>query len=313
MAITGTGTPPQQYRTVYNPIEYVLTSDKTPEPRFKYVIEVYDGATLLGTLRVPADPNSYGRCDIQGIAENYLTKDLGAINTTATGDAFTDNPNSYKEFTVKFGEEYETGGVVVVTMYPAFDEDIITFNGSLPNYRGSDLNFVDYQVTDYYLNYIRDSSARKWLTNAPKGSGINAADNQSVELTDEGWTYFLYSATYPTIDGYDLQTYNSSGVLTGTNTINNTVSPLTDVKMLKIPTAPNSINNIIPAQITGLGPQPLIASTDTSYKIILRDNAPSIVSETLWFNIDSECRYETRRLEFLNALGGFDCFNFTKA
>ena len=32
----------------------------------------------------------------------------------------------------------------------------------------------------------------------------------------------------------------------------------------------------------------------------------------MFFNIDSECRYETRRLEFLNSLGGFDYFNFTK-
>ena len=82
MAITGVTHEPQQYRTVYNQIEYVLTSNQTAQPRFKYVIEVYDGATLLGTLRVPADPNNYGRCDIQGIAENYLTKDLGAINST---------------------------------------------------------------------------------------------------------------------------------------------------------------------------------------------------------------------------------------
>jgi hypothetical protein len=86
MAITGVTNIPQQYRTVYNPIEYIITSNKTPEPRFKYVIEVYDGVTLLGTLRVPADPNNYGRCDIQGIAENYLTKDLGVINTTETNN-----------------------------------------------------------------------------------------------------------------------------------------------------------------------------------------------------------------------------------
>jgi hypothetical protein len=36
------------------------------------------------------------------------------------------------------------------------------------------------------------------------------------------------------------------------------------------------------------------------------------VSEEIWFNVDSECRYETRRLEFLNSLGGFDGFIFTK-
>jgi len=312
MAITGTGTPPQQYRTVYNPIEYVLTSDKTAQPRFKYVIEVYDGVTLLGTLRVPADPNNYGRCDIQGIAENYLTKDLGAINTTATGDAFTDNPNSYKEFTVKFGEEYETGGVVVVTMYPAFDEDIITFNGSLPNYRGSDLNFVDYQVTDYYENFTENTTGRKWLTNSPKGSGANKSDNQSVEITDEGWVYFLYDHTGNPITTTQYTLYNSAGGIVSTNSTDNNVSSLTDKSMLKIPCSPNTINNINPTEFTSVTVQPIVTGSVSSYRILLLDTISSVVSEALYFNVDSECRYEVRRLEFLNALGGFDCFNFTK-
>jgi len=311
MAITGTGTPPQQYRTVYNPIEYVITSDKTAQTRFKYVIEVYDGATLLGTLRVPADPNNYGRCDIQGIAENYLTKDLGAINSTETADAFTDNPNSYKEFTVKFGEEYETGGVVVVTMYPAFDEDIITFNGSLPNYRGSDLNFVDYQVTDYYENFTENTTDRKWLTNAPKGSGVNKSDNQSVEITDEGWVYFLYDHGSNPVDRVQCITYDSSGSVIDTFDIDNKVSSLTDKSMLKIPCSPNAINNIDTSEFS-VGTQPVITNSVTSYKIFLLDTIASVVSEELYFNVDSECRYEVRRLEFLNALGGFDCFNFTK-
>ena len=107
MAITAVENIPQQYRTVYNPIEYVLTSDETAEPRFKYVIEVYDGSTLLGTLKVPADPNDYGRTDIHGICESYLTTNLGTIGGT-TG--FTGNAESWLEFTVKFGEEFETGG-----------------------------------------------------------------------------------------------------------------------------------------------------------------------------------------------------------
>ena len=58
--------------------------------------------------------------------------------------------------------------------------------------------------------------------------------------------------------------------VTGVNQINNTVASLGTKYMLKIATAPNSINNI-DNQITGGTPstQPLIASTDTSYKITL--------------------------------------------
>ena len=153
MAITGITYEPQDYRTVYNPIEYVATSNKTSEDRFKYIVEVYDGATKIGTLKIPADPLLYGRADVQGIMESYLTKNLGTINTAATGVAFEDCSNSYKEFTIKFGEEYEVLGVLTVFMTPAYDTTLITFNGCLPNYRDT-LNFVDYQVANKYLDYV---------------------------------------------------------------------------------------------------------------------------------------------------------------
>jgi len=309
MAITGVTTEPQDYRTVYNSIEYVATSDETATARFKYLFDVYDGAVLLGRLKVPADPDGYGRSDIHGICESYLTKDLGTINTTTTADAFTDNPNSYKEFTVKIGEEYDVGG----TLTPDPDQQtktVIVFNGCLPNYRGGDLNFVDYQATDYFENFTVNAVDRKYLTNAPKGSGINKTDNQSVELTDEGWLYFLYDHGSNPVTDCEITLYDSAGVVTAIHTIDNNVGSLTDKKMLKIPTAPNTINNINPTEFTVAPVQPII-TTETSYKIILKDTGVQ-VSEPIYFNIDSECRYEVRRLEFLNALGGFDCFNFTK-
>ena len=313
MAITGVPQEPQDYRSVYNPIEYVATSGATVNDRFKYLFDVYDGATQIARLKVPADPNGFGRADIHGICESYLKTDLGIINTTATADAFTDNPNSYKEFTIEIGEEYDVAGVL--TQFPnQRTKTVIVFNGSLPHYRGNTVNFYDWQTNNYYLKYIEDASTREWLTNAPLGSGANKSDNQVVQLGDEGWTYFLYSATYPQIDRFDLTTYDASGSVTGINQINNTVASLGTKYMLKIATAPNSINNIDYNQITGGTPstQPLIASTDTSYKITLVDNTPATVSKELYFNIDTECRYETRRVEFLNSLGGFDNFNFTK-
>jgi len=309
MAITGVTYEPQDYRTVYNPIEYVATSNATANNRFKYLFDIYDGVSQIARLKVPADPDGYGRSDIHGICESYLTKDLGTINTTTTADAFTDNPNSYKEFTVKIGEEYDVAGVL--TQYADQQtKTVITYNGCLPNYRGGDLNFVDYQATDYFENFTVNTTDRKWLTNAPKGSGANKSDNQSVELTDEGWIYFLYDHGSNPVDKFQCITYDSSGSVIATFDIDNKVTPLTDVKMLKIPSAPNSINNIDNSEFS-VGTQPVITNSVTSYKIFLLD-PPSVVSEEIYFNVDSECRYEVRRLEFLNALGGFDCFNFTK-
>ena len=302
MAITGVTYEPQDYRTAYNPIEYVLTSNQTAQPRFKYVIEVYDGATLLGTLRVPADPNNYGRTDIHGIAESYISTDLGTIGGT-TG--FTGNANSWIEYTVKFGEEYETGGSVVVTMYPAFDKTLIVFNGCLPNYRGSDLNFVDYQANNYYQNYTVNANTRKFQTNMPRGVRPFNDDTQKVELTDEGWLYFLYDHSGNPVDKAQIRTYNGTS-LVGTFEITNAI---TADKTLKIPSAPNTLNTVTLSS----GVQPVIPTTGVdNYQIQLLDSTPAAASEVFYFQINSECRYTTRRLEFLNALGGFDAFNFTK-
>ncbi|MAG28228.1 hypothetical protein CMI47_22110 [Candidatus Pacearchaeota archaeon] len=311
MAITNVPNIPENYRTVYDPIEFVAESGATANTRFKYLFDVYDGASQIARLKVPADPNTYGRADIHGICESYIFTNLGVINTTTTADGFTDNGLSYKEFTIKIGEEYDVAGVL--TQFADQEtETVIVFNGSLPNYRGSVVNFYDWQVTNYYQNYTDNTISRKWLTNAPKGSGANKSDNQSVELTDEGWVYLLYDHSGNPVTDAQYTTYNSSGVLIATYQIDNNVASLTDKKMLKIPSAPNSINNINPTEFSFATVQPIISSSVASYRILLLDTISTVVSEEIWFNVDSECRYETRRLEFLNSLGGFDCFNFTK-
>ena len=304
MAITGITYEPQDYRTVYNPIEYVATSNKTSEDRFKYIVEVYDGATKIGTLKIPADPNTYGRADVQGIMESYLTKNLGTINTAATGVAFEDCSNSYKEFTIKFGEEYEVLGVLTVFMTPAYDTTLITFNGCLPNYRDA-LNFVDYQANNKYQDFTVNAITRKFLTNMPKGVRPPDSNTQKVELTDKGFTYFL-TETGEAITHFEVWTYDSSGVLIANVDV---TAAINADKMILIPSSPDSLNNIDPAAVSIA--QPIIPSNCAYYYIDLWNGA-NIASESLHFDLTSECRYEVRRLEFLNSLGGFDTFNFTK-
>jgi len=301
MAITGVTTEPQNYRAVYNAIEYVATSDDTTETRFKYLFDVYDGATLLGRLKVSADPNDYGRCNISGIAESYISTDLGTIGGT-TG--FTGNANSWKEYTIKIGEEFDIGG----TLTPDPDQQtktVIVFNGCLPNFRGSGLNFVDYQASNYFQNYTVNANTRKFQTNMPRGLRPFNNDTQKVELADEGWLYFLYDHSGNPVNKAEITTYNG-GSLVGTFEITNAI---TADKTLKIPSAPNTLNTVTLSS----GVQPVIPTTGVdSYQIQLLDSSPAAASEVFYFQISSECRYETRRLEFLNALGGFDCFNFTK-
>ena len=64
---------PQQFRTVYNPVEVVLyeTNNTTRNyTGFAYLIDVKDGSTTVGRLKVPPTTDGFGRFDMSGIMES---------------------------------------------------------------------------------------------------------------------------------------------------------------------------------------------------------------------------------------------------
>ena len=302
------------WRTVYNPIEYVLEETdgtKLAYKGFRYLVDVYDGATLLGRLKIPLDPNNYGRADVHGVCESYLTSNIGTIGSTT---AFTDNAESWKTFKFKFGEEYFNGTAWVTDAgmnYIAHgvedntEEEVIIFNGSLPNYRGTTVNFYDWQPANYYQTYTVNAVGIKCLSNAPLG-GFNAQyfaneDTTKVELTDEGWLYFLYDDASNVADRIKVTRY-TGGAIPITSDVDIMMVGTVTGKHLRIPSAPASLNTVQASTVT---------ASYNAYSISLY-NGVTQVSESRRFNIASDCRYETRRIEFLNSLGGFDFFNFTK-
>ena len=310
---------PQQFRTVYNPVEIVLyeTVNATRNyAGFAYLIDVKDGATTVGRLKVPPTTEGFGRFDMSGIMESYISSDLGLLNGTNIATV-ENNSNSYKDFTLEFGwVHYNTGSATTsIPQTVTFPDtttgtsyDLLTFNGSLPRYRRDVVNFYDWQYNNYYQKYTDNSSTRKFLTNSPNGLISNSTYNQKLQYTDEGYIYVLYDHANDPIDEIIIQEYNSSNIAISTTVL--TVPTLTTFNYLRIPIGPASINKINSSYIS-TGSQPIISTNATSYYIALKGGG-AIASEKFYFNIDTECRFETRRLEFLNSLGGFDYFNFTK-
>ena len=310
---------PQQFRTVYNPVEVVLyeTNNTTRNyTGFAYLIDVKDGSTTVGRLKVPPTTQGFGRFDMSGIMESYISSDLGLLNGTNI-DSVYDNTNSYKNFTLEFGwVHYNTGSATYdIPQTVTFPDtttgtsyDLLTFNGSLPRYRRDVVNFYDWQYNNYYEKYTDNSTTRKFLTNSPNGGSVNNSYNQKVMLTDEGYIYVLYDHANDPISNVIITTYNSSGSTVSSTTLS--VPTLTTFNHLRIPVAPTTINKINSSYLTS-GSQPIIGQNITSYRISLKGSGGS-VSELFYYNIETECRFETRRLEFLNSLGGFDYFNFTK-
>jgi len=310
---------PQQYRTVYNPVEIVLyeTSSTTRNyTGFAYLIDVKDGSTTVGRLKVPPTTDGYGRFDMSGIMESYMSSDLGLLNGTNI-DSVYNNTNSYKDFTLEFGwVHYNTGSATTsIPQTVTFPDtttgtyyDLLTFNASLPRYRRDVVNFYDWQSLNYFRNYTASTVDRKFLTNSPNGESLISSYNQKVMLTDEGYLYSLYDhANFPLTE----VNIRILDILNNTrDVILSLPTGLSSFKDLRIPSAPATLNKIDQNYISS-GLYPIIGTEDVSYKIFLSDSNGR-ASQEFFFNIDSECRFETRRLEFLNSLGGFDYFNFTK-
>jgi len=310
---------PQQYRTVYNPVEVVLyetTGSIRNYTGFAYLIDVKDGSTTLGRLKVPPTTNGFGRFDLSGIMQSYMSSDLGELNPSNI-DVIFDNSNSYKDFTLEFGwVHYNTGSATYdIPQTVTFPDtttgtsyDLLTFNSSLPKYRRDVVNFYDWQYNNYYQKYTDNNTTRKFLTNGPNGGAANSPYNQKVMIDEQGYIYALYDHANDPIDTVTVLGYNSSGSLVSTTVID--VPTISTFKNIRIPVSPFTLNKVNPSNISS-GSQPIISSSVSSYAIYL-SNLEVQVSEKYYFNIDSECRFETKRIEFLNSLGGFDYFNFTK-
>lgn len=309
---------PQQFRTVYNPVEIVLyetVSQTRNYPGFAYLIDVKDGSTLLGRLKVPPTTNALGRFDLSGIMQSYISNNLGTLANTLT--SVYGNTDSFKNFTLEFGwVHYNTGSatydipqtVTFPDLTTGTSYDLLTFNGSLPRYRRDVVNFYDWQYNNYYQKYTENGGNRKFLTNSPNGGEELNPNNQKVMLTDEGFIYSLLDFANDPITKISIEEYNSNSNIISTTTLN--VPGLSTFNHIAIPVAPASLNKVS-ASMIDTGSQPIISANAASYRINLL-NSTSLASERFYYNIDSECRYETRRLEFLNSLGGFDYFNFTK-
>ena len=314
---------PQDYRTVYNPVEVVAfetSSTVRGYVGFAYLLDVKDGSTLVGRLRVPPTTDGYGRFDMSGIMESYLSSDVGTLNTSNI-EGITANANSWKQFRIELGWEHYNGGTYFISMpknftlpgdeEPVANVDLVVFNGSLPKYRRDVENFYDWQATDYYKLYTDGTSAgvydRSWLTHQPNHSANNKL-NLKTELTDEGYMYFLYDHTNYPIDRYRIDEYDASGSILSSAEVRKPTA-LTD-RHCKVAGYPSTINDIAAAELLS-GSQPIISTSATSYSLILMNGAIN-QSERIYFNIESGCRYEKRRIEFLNSLGGFDYFNFTQ-
>jgi hypothetical protein len=93
---------PQSFTPAFNPVKFLIDSTNKNLDGFKYIFDVYNGATQIGRFKVlPRIVDGYGELDLSRFLTSYLSWNFEPnVNTDY------DASNCYFSFTLQTGEEY---------------------------------------------------------------------------------------------------------------------------------------------------------------------------------------------------------------
>ena len=298
---------PDTFTPAFNDQVFVVLSDKRTQDNFKYIFDIWFSGSTSYDIRValPPDSGGYGVFDARKIVEDYVSYDITLPDSTA----LKQNTNSYKGYSIRFGEEFglSTSGT---TVYAALTSGstVLAYNSVF----GFE-DFVDYNQNDW----LCDDSSAKYLTNFPR---LNRASKTIIDIrsSQNAWLHLITNAQnnvrYVRVATYTAA--NGGGSINGNFLISNDFWGFTSEadRFLRIPTGTNNLNDIPSGKITvSVGALPIIDSDVLSYRISTENSGSTNTSEQIYYNIDDVCtKYEVYRLHFLNKMGGFDSFNFIR-
>jgi hypothetical protein len=280
----------------YNDIIYIASSDKTAQANFSYIADLYLNGAVTKThrMKVPANPTyGVGVFNFGRIVENYINTNFD-LNLTAVTQCL----DSIVTIEVKFGEEYglSSSGTTVYT-------NLATSN-TVPVYPGAFdwEDYIDEEATSF-TSYRSSNSSRLFLSNSPAYKKVYNAEKEYV---------YAINRTSGDIYYFNVNTYDSTGGILGTYRINNPYQARSNYydRMVRCPAGWN-LNDI--SYTTTLGSAPILKSTVSYYEIFCTNFAGTTTIGAKRYTPDTTCeRFTKYRLHFLNKLGGYDSFSFTK-
>jgi hypothetical protein len=285
---------PSTIRPAYNELIYIVDSDKKAEANFSYVADVYLNNVKVDRLKVPAHP-TFGRgvFDVSETVKDYIVS-----NFEYDAQAIIPSSGSVFVLGVKFGEEYglSTSGTVI---YPELATATLrqVFNGV----------FDPLEIDDYTgALYSTLNTSSRFLT------------NKTVRHIYKNEKDFLYMINRTADELYSVRVtvQNEGNPFDDVYLVRNFYSFFTtfqDLKQVIIPSGFN-LNDIPGGHVTAVvGTLPILKSTAISYQIECVNSTPSAISQMANFTVSNYCgKYDKTRLFFLNKLGGYDGFTFTK-
>lgn len=277
-------------RPAYNNADYILSSSNVSQPNFKYVVDYYIGGIKVDRQLIPPHPiHLTGLVNIAPILEQRVSSDI-----IRSDDRVLPNNNSYVQYVLKFGEAY---GATTITIHPDLTTTSAAYMwNSIFDYP----DFCNYSST----TYIASASAPcKFLTNKPSRSEIMKDDNAWLH-----WINLDLNTSFVRIQSIEKGEPDN---IVDQWDVNNSY---TTSRFLRFPTGINNVLSIPNGQFI-IGSQPVDLSEDNGtdrYTIQVFQDGGAAISEKYYYKVVTNCsRYEKRRLQFLNKLGGYDFFNFT--
>ena len=318
----------------------------------KYIAEVLlaqkaplTSADKIATLKVTPNSKGVGIFDLSTILQSYVESDnlgsfVGSANPTESsqfkGTAFSDttphsihtidkfctNEKSARIFMIIFRIQHSdtvTGEVAVNPTSAVSTANFIIYNGTVQH---EDIIALDSSGNYGYNldanNYIMNDTDAKFLTNCPTTIDIGTNDYHTLAFfSDYNLDFKVGGATADNqiedviIKFYD--TINAGGSLTATVTRNNTAANggkrsfvnEANNKLIFLGCGMANIRNTLSSSIY---------VDAKSYTVQARDSQGTNVSQLYLFNIiDDDCKgFEKIRLTWLNRLGAWDYYSFTK-
>lgn len=285
---------PDQIMPVYNDIVFTVNSSNKAQCSFRYICDVYINGNYITRLKLyPYGVNGYASFKIDRVLQDFVSYDLH--NNLYGTNIFSRNNETIKDYTLKFGEEYDSSAQcdAGTTVYPNLtNTSTFSFFNSAFQYK----NWLTYASSTYKMIGL----SNKFLSAIPNGAYIAQGDQMTLNFMQTGF-----------VDRLEVKTYNVTGSLLGTYTYDNnfsTVASYTD-RILTVGVGPENLNNSTLAS----GTQPVIHSLVYSYSIQLIDLSGNPVSELKSFKMDYRpTPFTQHRIWWLNRFGGFDSYDYSR-
>ena len=175
---------------VGNDMNFVIDSSNKTQPNYKYILDVYIGATKVATIKNRPNPvfSNYGIFNINKTLQNFFDGKYFVPGVTTTPNPISGNVVAYS---VRLSESYGTGTLNI---------DVVTDTAKNAYYAA--LPALDF-YTQSYSNYLN-----KFQTNRPRGRVIPVDESDNFFLT-------VFRASASPVDSLVITQYDASGAVVG--------------------------------------------------------------------------------------------------